>query len=81
MLRSVREYEMANLRETILSRYEIDIDQENILKLYKISSPDISEKEMEDQISATRNRWQASINGPNEKNANRDRARLEKASK
>ena len=72
---------MANLRETILSRYEIDIDQENILKLYKISSPDISEKEMEDQISATRNRWQASINGPNEKNANRDRARLEKASK
>lgn len=72
---------MADLKEKILEKYAIDISQENILKLYKIDNLDISEQEIQEKIQATRKRWQQSVNGANEKNAERDRARLEKADK
>lgn len=72
---------MADLREKILDKYEIDITKENVLKLYKVDNADISDQELETRISETRKRWNQSINGANEKNAERDRTRLEKADK
>lgn len=72
---------MADIQSKIMSKYGIDIAQENIFKLYKIESVDVSEKELQEKIEATRKRWNQSINGANEKNAERDRARLEKADK
>ncbi|MCM1535462.1 MAG: SH3 domain-containing protein [Clostridium sp.] len=72
---------MADIQSKILSRYGIDIAQENILKLYKIDSAEISSQDLEAKIQETRKRWTTSINGANEKNAERDRARLEKADK
>ena len=72
---------MADIQSTISSKYGIDIAQENIFKLYKIDSIDISSQDLEAKIADTRKRWNTSINGANEKNAERDRARLEKADK
>ncbi len=70
---------MADTQSKILSKYGIDIAQENIFKLYKIDSADISPQDLETKIQDTRKRWLTSINGANEKNAERDRARFEKA--
>ncbi len=70
---------MADTQGKILSRYGIDISQENVFKLYKIDGADISSQELETRIRDARKRWNTSINGANEKNAERDRARLEKA--
>lgn len=72
---------MADIQGKILGKYGIDIAQENIFKLYKIEKADVSSQEIQDAIDATRKRWNQSINGANEKNAERDRARLEKADK
>lgn len=72
---------MAGIREKILGKYGIDIDQENIFKYYKIDNSEISQPELEKKIDETRKRWTQSVNGTNEKNAARDRARLEKADK
>lgn len=72
---------MADIQSKILSKYGIDIAQENIFKLYKIDSAEISPQDLEVKIQDTRKRWNTSINGANEKNAERDRARLEKADK
>lgn len=72
---------MADIQSEILKRYKIDIAQEDIFKLYKIDSADISPQALESKIQETRKKWTASINGANEKNAERDRARLEKADK
>ena len=72
---------MADIQSKILSKYGIDIAQENIFKLYKVDSADISTQDLEIKIQETRKRWNTSINGANEKNAERDRERLEKADK
>lgn len=70
---------MADIQDEILRKYGIDISRENIFKLYKIDSSDISLQDLEARIQDTRKRWNTSINGANEKNAERDRARLAKA--
>lgn len=70
---------MADIRSEILGKYKIDIAQENIFKLYKIDGADISPQDLEMKIQETRKRWEASTNGANEKNAERDRLRLSKA--
>lgn len=72
---------MADIHERILKRYDIDVEQENIFKLYKIESADLSRQEIQTAIEATRKRWNQSINGANEKIAERDRNRLDKADK
>lgn len=72
---------MADIQSKIMSKYGIDIAQENIFRLYKIDSCDISAQELETKIADTRKRWNTSINGANEKNAERDKARLDKADK
>lgn len=72
---------MADIQSKILSKYGIDIAQDNIFKLYKIENADISSDDLAKKIEETRKRWNTSINGANEKNAERDRARLEKADK
>ena len=72
---------MADLREKILGKYSIDISQENIFKLYKIDNPDISDQALQEAFELTRKRWNQSINGANERNAERDKARLERADK
>lgn len=72
---------MADIREKILKKYDIDIDKDNIIKLYKIDDANISDIELNNKIEATIKRWNTSINGANEKNAARDMARLENAPK
>ncbi len=70
---------MADIQGKILSKYGIDIAQENILKLYKADKEDISPQELQALIEQARMRWNQSVNGANEKMAERARARLEKA--
>lgn len=70
---------MADIQEKILSKYNIDISKDNILKLYKIEDSNISEVDLQAKIEDARKRWQQSVNGANEKNAERDRIRLENA--
>ncbi len=70
---------MADIQSKVLSKYEIDISKENIFKLYKIEELNLTTQEIEIKIEETRKRWRTSINGANEKNAERDRGRLEKA--
>lgn len=72
---------MADIQGKILSKYGIDIAQENIFKLYKLDKADVTVEELQILLDATRKRWNQSINGPNEKNAERDSGRLEKADK
>ena len=72
---------MVDIQEMILSKYDVDIVNENIFKLYKINSINIDAHELETKISETRKRWNISVNGANERIANRDRLRLEKAEK
>lgn len=72
---------MADIQSRILKKYGIDIKAENPLKLYKVDQPEISSDELEQKISDTRKRWNSSANGANEKFAERDRERLEKAEK
>lgn len=70
---------MADIFEVIRNQYNIDIRKVNIFKLYKIDSVDISEEELEIKFSECRKRWQQSVNGANEKFAERDRKHLEHA--
>ena len=62
---------MKDIQSKVLSKYGIDISRENILKLYKIDHADLSVQELEEKIRDTRKRWNASINGANEKTAER----------
>ncbi len=70
---------MTEIQSKILNQYGIDISKENIFKLYKIDNPGISESDLQTAISSTRKRWNQSINGANERNAERDKARLSNA--
>lgn len=70
-----------DIQSKILNKYNIDIEQENILQFYKIDNVDLSDIDLEKKIQDTRKRWNASLNGPNEKNAERDKKRLENADK
>ena len=72
---------MADIRDTIRAKYDIDIKTDNIIKLYKIDSADISAQDLETKIADRRKKWNQSINGANEKFAERDRAYLGKADK
>ena len=72
---------MADIQSRILGRYGIDIAQDNILKIYKIDQADLSPEELEQKINDTRKRLNGSVNGANEKLAERARGRLEKAPK
>lgn len=73
---------MADIREKILKQYGIDIDKKDegdVLSLYKIKDPDISDADLEKAISDTRARWLRSINGTMEANKKRDQERLNRA--
>ena len=75
---------MADIQSEVLKKYEIDIEKEDIFKLYQIKEDEIltiSEQDLQRKITETRERWKRSINGSNEKIAERDRLRLEKADK
>lgn len=52
----VKEDGMADIKEKIKTRFGIDIAAENIFKLYKIDSADISPAELETKIADTRKR-------------------------
>lgn len=71
---------MADIRSKILNKFDIDIAQENVFKLYKIKQADLSDAALNAAIQETRGRWQQSVDtGTNEKFVARDKERLEKA--
>ena len=70
---------MADIVDVLRSKYDIDIKKDNIIKLYKIDSADISPADLEAKIADRRKKWNQSINGANEAFAARDKAYLEKA--
>lgn len=70
-----------NIKTTIQQQYQIDIDTTNLLKLYKIDDSNISEQELREKFSKTRERWQKSANGTFEVAAKRDSAYLQNADK
>lgn len=68
-----------SIKNTILDNYQINIDEINLIKLYKIESADIKTEELEKKLAATRKKWVQGANSPNETIASRDKARLAKA--
>ena len=68
-----------SIKNTILDRYQIDIDEINLIKLYKIESADITQAELQKKLEATRKRWSQGANSPNEMIAARDKTRLAQA--
>lgn len=70
---------MANIRDKILEKYGFDISQINLAKLYKIDTADLSDAELNQKISECHRKWNQSINGANEKFAERDKKHLENA--
>ena len=49
---------MADIVDIIRKKYDIDIKNINILKLYKIEEAKISEDELEEKIAKCRKKWQ-----------------------
>ena len=71
---------MADIHNKILDKYGIDINEYNLLKLYKITDASISDAELENKLSTVRGNWIRSVeNGTNEKFIERDKKYLEKA--
>ena len=70
---------MADIVDIIRGKYNVDINTTNIFKLYKIDSAEISSEDLKKKIVDCRRKWEQSINGANEKFAERDRVHLEKA--
>ena len=71
---------MADIYMQIQQKYGIDIQNVNLLKLYKIDKkPEVSPAELEKAFADTKKRWNQSINGANERLAERDRAHLNNA--
>ncbi len=59
---------MANVRDRILSRYRLDIDEmnPNLLKLYHIDSADLSPAELEKKFAERHAAWTKGLNNPKE---------------
>lgn len=70
---------MLDLRNRILQQYNIDIEKENVFKLYGIANPNLTDDEIEESIEKTRKKWIMSANGSNERIAQRDKNRLAQA--
>ncbi len=70
---------MADIHSKILSKYGVDIEKVNLFKLYKLENAELSKEELEQKIAECRKKWTQSINGANERLAQRDRVHLEKA--
>lgn len=70
---------MLDLRNRILQQYNIDIEKENVFKLYGIANPNLTDDEIEESIEKTRKKWIMSSNGSNERIAQRDKNRLAQA--
>lgn len=70
---------MADIRDQLKQRYDIDIKETNLLKIYKITDVNISDQDLEAIFTQRRKKWEQSINGANERFAQRDKAYLEKA--
>lgn len=56
----------SKIRDKILKKYNIDIDSENIIKLYKIEISD-SESDIKNKILETENKWKKNLNSPNDR--------------
>ena len=72
---------MDDLRIKIIEKYQIDIDEDNLLELYKIKDQNISSDDLKKSIEDTRNRWKKSLNGTNEKYIEIAKKRLAKSDK
>ncbi len=70
---------MADIRDKILKKYEIDIKETDLIGLYKISSPDISAEDLEELLSKKRKNWNTFLNSPREDKAKEAADRLSKA--
>ena len=57
---------MADIRDEILQKYQIDIKETDLISIYKISSADISDKALEESLKKARRNWNALLNSPNE---------------
>ena len=45
---------MLDLRNRILQQYNIDIEKENVFKLYGIANPNLTDDEIEESIEKTK---------------------------
>ena len=52
---------MDDLRIKIIEKYQIDIDEDNLLELYKIKDQNISSDDLKKSIEDTRNRWKKKL--------------------
>ena len=54
---------MADVRQEILEKYGFDIEKIDLIKEYKIPSPDISSKKLEELLAEKRKKWESIIRG------------------
>ena len=57
---------MADVRQEILEKYGFDIEKIDLIKEYKIPSPDISSKKLEELLAEKRKKWESIIRGTRE---------------
>ena len=57
---------MADIRQEILEKYGFDIEKIDLIKEYKIPSPDISSKKLEELLAEKRKKWESIIRGTRE---------------
>lgn len=72
---------MADIRDEILRRYDIDIKTDKLLKMYKITSADIPASELDKKLKEQRKKWDMGANSPNDMLAEKSRAYLDKAAR
>ncbi|MDD3252036.1 MAG: hypothetical protein PHV18_05680 [Lachnospiraceae bacterium] len=73
---------MASIRDTILKRYGIDISQENLFKIYRLTGGNIPAGEVKQRLDDQRRKWEQTVNNSsNAKLLEKAEDNLKKASK
>ena len=70
---------MADVRQEILEKYGFDIEKIDLIKEYKIPSPDISSKKLEELLAEKRKKWESIIRGTREDKTEAAKEQLSRA--
>lgn len=68
-----------DIKKKIWDSYRVDLDKVNLLKLYKITGPEISSDELELLLRTKRREWEQTAHGTNDMLATKAKAHLAKA--
>lgn len=70
-----------DIKKRILDSYQIDIEKVNLIKLYKLQSPELSDGELDGILAAKRGEWEQNAHSTNAMVASKAKKHLEQADK